>query len=125
MHSHSLYMQIAIQTGAIGLVVFLISILSVVRKCFSVAFDYFSDGKLSLVAKASISAVLAIMIAGVFDYTWYNFRVFFIFWALLALSCAAVNVCRKDENMWLVENDENYSYISVPIPSDNVMHTEN
>ncbi len=124
MHSHSLFMQIAIQTGIIGLIVFLLSVGSVIKKSFTLIFDASSDKKLAMVSKAAISAASAIMIAGIFDYTWYNFRLMFIFWALLALACAAVNVTSKEESIWITQCDENYSYITVPIPLDESEYTQ-
>ena len=124
MHSHSLFMQIAIQTGIIGLIVFLLSVGSVIKKSFTLIFDSSSDKKLAMVSKAAISAASAIMIAGIFDYTWYNFRLMFIFWALLALACAAVNVTSKEESIWITQCDENYSYITVPIPLDESEYTQ-
>ncbi len=125
MHSHSLYLQIAIQTGIVGLAVFTISVFTVIRKCFSIPGDTKSHNALYVNGKAAISGAVAIMIAGVFDYTWYNFRVFFVFWALLAFACAVANINRKEDSLWVGEADDNYSFITVSIPSLVDKHVDN
>ena len=35
---------------------------------------------------------------GLFDFIWYNYRVFFLFWAILGLACACIRVGRTEEN---------------------------
>lgn len=125
MHSHSLYMQIAIQTGLVGLVVFGFTVLTIMRKCFSVSLSQKSNQSLSVNSLASISGAVAIMVAGIFDYTWYNFRVFFVFWALLAFACAASNINKIDDDLLIAEEDSNYSFITVSIPSASDIHTDN
>ena len=125
MHSHSLYMQIVIQCGIIGLVVFAISVMSVIKKCISASLSMKLDRNVSLNAKASLSGALAIMVAGLFDYTWYNFRVFFVFCALLAFTCAASNIRRKADDFLLEDTDANFSYVTVSIPSTAEANTEN
>ena len=116
-HSHSLYMQIAIQTGLVGLVLFILTVWLIIRKCISVTATKQSDSSLTLYAKAALSGAISIMISGIFDYTWYNFRVFFTFWALLAFACSAVKVISSENIVHLQQNDEVYSYVTVAIPS--------
>ena len=66
------------------------------------------------------------MIAGIFDYTWYNFRVFFVFWALLAFASAAVNVSSyENEFVQYAENDECSSFVTVSIPRLNNVSSDN
>ena len=91
MHSHSLYMQIAIQLGMIGLVLFLIFLFNAARKCCSSLAVNRSDTFLSSSTKAAMAGAFALLVSGIFDYTWYNYRVFFMFWALLGFACAAAN----------------------------------
>ncbi len=117
MHSHSLFMQIAIQTGLVGLLIFAVSVFSVVSKCIGASKQVETDRELALNSKAAITGAFSIMIAGIFDYTWYNFRVFFIFWALLALACAAVNVIDRENDAVQYPDDDDYSsFLTVPIP---------
>ena len=116
MHSHSLYMQIVIQTGLIGLLVFLAAIFSITKNCISATASQKSNPVALLYIKASLAGAFSIMIAGIFDYTWYNFRVFFIFWALLAFACSAVKVMSAETKVHDQLNDELYSYVTVAIP---------
>lgn len=124
MHSHSLYMQIAIQTGVCGIFVFVLSIVSIFKKCFSIFSKGDSGNVLTLYSGASISGAVAVLFTGIFDYTWYNFRVFFIFWALLAFACAAANVGEDERYEWTDEMDDNFSYVTVMIPSSKDSNVE-
>lgn len=117
MHSHSLYMQIIIQCGIVGLALLLIAVYCVFRKCLA-ASSRTTENKFSVWnAKAAVSGAISLMIAGIFDYTWYNFRVFFMFWALLAFACAVINV-ENTENVYYIEssNDEYSSFVRIEIP---------
>ena len=118
MHSHSLYMQVAIQCGAVGLLLLLTVVFSVFRKCLG-ASSKMLDNKYSVWdAKAAVSGAISIMIVGIFDYSWYNFRVFFMFWALLAFACAVINV-ENAENDYFIESidDEYSSFVRIEIPA--------
>lgn len=117
MHSHSLYLQIGIQTGVVGLFVFALSVYLIMNKCFSERSRENKDRFIALCSKAAIIGVMAMLIVGIFDYSWYNFRVFFIFWALLGLASAAINVSKKDSSiMQYDDNEECAAYIVVQIP---------
>jgi len=116
MHSHNLYMQIVIQLGLVGLFLFFLVLFVVCRKCFSATVT--SSGKdITLASHAALAGAVALLAAGLFDYTWYNFRVFFIFWALLGLACAATNL-HENENCEdiISECDENSYSLTVRIP---------
>ena len=124
MHSHSLYMQIAIQTGVCGIFVFVLSLIGVFKKCFSTFTKCDSVNILTLYSGSAVSGAVAVLFTGIFDYTWYNFRVFFIFWALLAFACAAANVSENERYEWMDEPDDNFSYVTVMIPSSKDSNTE-
>ena len=46
---------------------------------------------------------------GLFDFIWYNYRVFFLFWAILGLACACIRVGRTEENRhaYVASNETN------------------
>lgn len=116
MHSHSLYMQITIQTGLIGLVLFFIFVLTSARKCCSSISIKNSDEFLSSTTKAALSGAFSLLIAGMFDYTWYNYRVFFMFWALIGFACAAANLNdRSNSAVYSDVDEDSLASITVPI----------
>lgn len=116
MHSHSLYMQLAIQTGLIGLLLFVISVFTSARRCCSSLVIKSSDCFLSTATKAALSGAFALLIAGIFDYTWYNYRVFFMFWALIAFACATANLNdRSRSEIYLGAEEETLASITISI----------
>ena len=116
MHSHSLYMQIVIQTGLIGLILFFVFLFNSARRCCSSLSLKSSDGFLSSCIKASVAGACALLVAGVFDYTWYNYRVFFMFWALIGFACAASNLKdRSGSEIYLGADSERASSVTIAI----------
>ncbi|MGM9684465.1 MAG: O-antigen ligase family protein [Eubacteriales bacterium] len=90
-HSHNLFLQIMFGMGITGLAVFLISMFLYVQK----SFEYFKAPQSrisSLMADAALCAVAGALIMGMFDYIWYDYRVFFAFWAVLGIGCAYIRV---------------------------------
>ena len=117
MHSHSLYMQIVIQLGLIGLLLFVVFLFVVGRKCFSTSVNSGVSKDISVASRAAIAGAVALLAAGAFDYTWYNFRIFFIFWALLGIACAAVDLHEEENADFTVSDCDEYSYsLTVSIP---------
>ena len=118
MHSHSLYMQIVIECGLIGLVLMLLAVFTVISKCCTESAKPLKNKELTYISKAAISGAAALLISGVFDYTWYNNRVFFLFWALLGIACAAVNASEAENIEYLTfTNDARSSFLTVSIPN--------
>lgn len=90
-HSHSLILQILISMGICGLLVFGIIIFMSLQK----GFEYTKkpeNNSSKLYVAASISAIISALVMGAFDYIWYNYRVFYLFWIVLAIGCAFVRV---------------------------------
>ena len=98
-HSHNLFLQIAIEQGIFGLIVFFTILFLLLRISFKL---FMRCGKLkSLITKkvsngirltvaAPICGLAAVLLQGLTDYSWYNYRVYFIFWLVLALIPAYV-----------------------------------
>ncbi len=94
-HSHSLFLQILATTGIFGLIVLCIVLFLNFQKCF----EYIKapENRASRIyVSAVVSAMVSVLIMGVFDYVWYNFRVFYIFWIILAIGCAFVRVGNRE-----------------------------
>lgn len=90
-HSHSLILQILICMGVIGAIVFCIAIFLNFQKCL----EYIktnSQDQSSVYVIAAVASTIAALTMGIFDYIWYNQRIFYLFWIVLAIGCAYVRV---------------------------------
>lgn len=105
-HSHSLYMEILIEHGLLGLLLFLLIIFLFVQSVFSYLRHSNKQTAMTmrLFSCAGLCAVLAFLIHGFTDYVWYNYRVFCLFWMILALTSS----CRRaavSEQTFLIADD--------------------
>jgi putative inorganic carbon (HCO3(-)) transporter len=90
-HSHSLFLQILVAMGIGGLLTFLALVFLYFQKCA----EYIKkpeDVRSKFYVAAALSSVIAMLIMGVFDYVWFNYRVFYVFWIVIAIGCAFVRV---------------------------------
>lgn len=90
-HSHSLFLQLWIGMGIIGLCAFLV----VVFLSTQMNLEYLKESKKhesKCLVLACMCATVATLVMGLFDFVWYNYRVFFLFWIVLALACATIRV---------------------------------
>ena len=46
---------------------------------------------------SAMCAILAASVMGMFDFVWYNYRVLFLFWVILAFAAACVRVGNAEE----------------------------
>ena len=95
-HSHNLFLQIAIELGIIALAVFLFLVFLIFQKGFTSLKN--SDYNMKLFTSAAMSGLLAALVHGMVDYVWYNYRVFFVFFVVLAVICACERVEHQE---WL------------------------
>ncbi len=96
-HSHSLFLQIFLALGIVGIVVFAIVLFFSFQKMFEyVKNPENTESKIYTVAV--IASLIASIVMGVFDYIWYNYRVMYIFWIIIAIGCAAVRVGNYERN---------------------------
>ncbi len=95
-HAHNLFLQIMVESGIIGILLFLFLIFMFIKKLIC-GYQYGGKGNCNSVVIVGIaSAVLGFLIQGLFDNCFYNYRVFMIFWSVIALGIAAVNVARNE-----------------------------
>ena len=90
-HSHSLYIEIAVELGIIGLLIFLGVMFMVVQRGFGCIKYNFAAGSVIKGVSAAMAGILAVLVHGAFDYVWYNYRVFFMFWVVVGVLCAFDN----------------------------------
>ncbi len=91
-HSHNLFLQIMVESGILGLLAFCILLLVFARKLSSAHKIEGKFGDISVIIVGIGAAVIGFLIQGVFDNCFYNYRVFMIFWALIAIGSAAADI---------------------------------
>ena len=85
-HSHNLYLQIIVELGIVGIVVFLLMLFIWAQSCLTLHKNESRSEK--LLSAAVFCGILAVLAQGATDYIWYNYRVFFMFWMILGLGAA-------------------------------------
>lgn len=87
-HTHNLLLQFVADAGVTALVLFLLILISYFRRlCAAIHRETDRMGKLLQIA--FVSGVLGFMVQAMTDYSFYNYRVMFLFWAYLGLGMAA------------------------------------
>ncbi|MCK9478141.1 MAG: O-antigen ligase family protein [Firmicutes bacterium] len=95
-HSHNLYLQLLCETGIVGLLTFIIIVIIALKKMLLGHFVK-KDTFPAVLSTAVTAGVLGFMLQGAFDYVWYNYRVFLIFWMMLAIGASAARLQKKQE----------------------------
>ncbi len=102
-HSHNLFLQILVGTGISGFIVFcVIMFLFTQMNLEYIKNTQDTSGKLTVAA--SLCAILSTLLFGMVDYVWYSYRVFFLFWAVIAISCACVRVGKSEARRCIMYN---------------------
>ena len=94
-HAHNLYLQVAIETGLLGVIAFLASIFATVKRGFRAVRD--ADGVAAkVITCAAASGLCGITLCGMADYPWHYPRIQVVYWFLFAVVLAGVKVCRTE-----------------------------
>ena len=101
-HSHNLFLQILVESGIGGILVFLLILVFFLKKMM-VGYQW-GGGKgkpLSTMITAISAGVCGFLVQGMFDNCFYNYRVLLIFWLVLGIGIActrvAKNIAREEE----------------------------
>ena len=89
-HSHSLYLQVLVEYGIVGIAILSLIIFFFIQCCFC-AMKKADEIYLKLFAAAGFCAVGGFLINGMTDFVWYNYRVYLMFWLVIAVT---VGICR-------------------------------
>ncbi len=96
-HAHNMFLQIMVESGIGGLVLFLLIMAFVFKR---VMCNYkFGGGKgapLSTLMVAVMAGICGFLVQGMFDNCFYNYRVLLIFWYVVAFAVALTNVAREN-----------------------------
>jgi len=95
-HAHNLYLQIAVEMGMFALTVFLVFIFLYAQFSFSFCKSAMSRSN-KLICLGIFSGILALLIQGMTDYVWYNYRIFLLFWMIVGLGVAHVCAAKTTE----------------------------
>ena len=95
-HSHNLFLQVFVETGIFGLIVFLVLLLTFFRTLMRLYAKTRNRKTRSFLA-AFIAAAVAFLIQGMFDYVFYNYRVMLTWFIFMGIGCAMVNIRLKED----------------------------
>lgn len=95
-HAHNLFLQIVCDVGIAGLAVFAV-LLFVYFRMMCRAIGREKDRKSRFLQLAATAGPLGFLVQGMTDYSFYNYRVMFMFWACLAVGGLAVRRSRLPE----------------------------
>ena len=100
-HAHNLLLQIVCDAGIVELVIFLV-LLVVYTRMMCVAIAREKTWASRVLQIALLSGIIGFMVQAMTDYSFYNYRVMFIFWAYLALGVLSCRRSRMPEGSVLV-----------------------
>ena len=83
-HTHNLFLQVAVETGALGIISFLFLIFRFFQ-CILSAIKNITDKVNKVYLISFVSGFAGFIIQSMFDNTWYNNRIVLVFWAYIAL----------------------------------------
>jgi len=95
-HSHNLFLQVFIELGIFGLIVFLLMLLAFFRAILGLFYKS-NDKKTKSLLAAFFAATIAFLIQGIFDHVFYNYRVMLTFFIFMGIGSAIVNIRLKED----------------------------
>ncbi len=96
LHSHNLFLQIGIELGAFALILFLLVLVYTYRSCYSIEFAA-NQSRMRGVCLASFCSMTALLVNGMTDYVWYNYRICFLFWLVLGICNATYRIATEEQ----------------------------
>jgi putative inorganic carbon (HCO3(-)) transporter len=114
-HSHNLFLEIAIELGVVGLAIFLIILFMGLQRGFGCIKQNSKNRTTVCTVSAGIAGLFGAFAHGMVDHIWYNYRVFFVFWIVLAFVCACSNVYSNHEKNAKSYSDEDVGKASLDI----------
>ncbi|MBQ8402263.1 MAG: O-antigen ligase family protein, partial [Clostridia bacterium] len=141
-HSHNLFLQIWLETGICGLAVFILILFLLFQSVFTMCRELreakglavldlrYGEGdtssgsaynrlirrtrsQLRISCAAPLAGLAAVLVQGMTDYAWYNYRVYLMFWLMVGLTSAFV---RSGRSMRIEppENEEDRAALDLP-----------
>ena len=86
-HSHSLYFHLMTEAGIFALLTFVVLMYVILRQLFLV-YKHPKNREMQILSIALVSGFVSFLIQGFFDNTFYNYRMYMLFFALLSLAAS-------------------------------------
>ncbi len=99
LHSHNLFLQICVEMGIIGITSFIALLVAYVRQAYSLVVYKNRSRFASIAVIAMASGVLGYMLQGLTDNVWYNYRMVFIFWTIIALTVSGFEIVKNKSDI--------------------------
>lgn len=94
-HSHNFYLEVWLETGLLGLLAFLSSMLWNIKRAAHAVRRSQGSTPARVIGCGAASALCGTMVCGLADFPWHYPRVLCIFWFVFAMALAAVKVMGK------------------------------
>ncbi len=123
-HSHNLFIQIALEQGIFGLIIFLVILFLLIRTAFNLfarmarkddAVTDVCKYNTRLMVAGPICGLAAVLLQGLTDYSWYNYRVYLMFWLVLGLVPALIKNADREMAVGRVREQNTAESASVDI----------
>lgn len=93
LHSHNFYIELVVEMGILGLVIFLMIIFASYKGIVSIKEKNTVNKNISLAIGGALAGYL---FQGVAENLWYNYRMVLIFWIYIAILQSGINVSKKE-----------------------------
>ena len=95
-HAHNIYLQVWLETGALGLAAFIAAMYNALKRGAKVALLPHCSRPVRMVTLGAVSGLAGSLVCGLADYLWTYPRVMLIFWFTVALLLAGVRLARQE-----------------------------
>ncbi len=92
-HSHNLYLQIIVEHGILGVISFALIIIVYYKEAISTYIKSY-DKNLKAIIIGLVAGMFGFLIQGLFDNVWYNYRIVLMFFMIIGVTSAAVNIAK-------------------------------
>ena len=115
-HAHNLIMHIMSETGIAGVLSITVVMVLFAQICISAIVTL--SGEERMTVTAGLCGILSMLVMGLADNIWYNYRVFFAFWCVMALTVAYIKAIKRERRE---AHEDNASPASANI-NINILH---
>ena len=111
-HAHSFYLQIIVEFGIVGFFIVAAVLFLFFQMCLEYLLTVEDRSGKRLVAMV-VSSVFGLLIMGLTDHIWYDHRIFFCFWVIIALASAQVRIGYAENERRMLSYENNAEQASI------------